>query len=147
MPPMSISRMLFKAAADLRPGPEPIEQAFVRNVQEFFAPLRHHLADINVSVRQTGERYAWLIALIEAAQQAGAEALDESTQKMLNDLTQSLGDGDLDGLEGMDQDGAEGDGGEPDQNVRMQASGRRGKGRNGKGISPEELRRLLERGA
>jgi nitric oxide reductase NorD protein len=147
MPPMSISTMLFKAAADLRPGPEPIEQAFVRNVQEFFVPLRHHLADINVSVRQTGELYAWLIALIEAAQQAGAEALDESTQKMLNDLTQSLGDGDLDGLEGMDQDGAEGDGGEPDENVRMQASGRRGKGRNGKGISPEELRRLLERGA
>ncbi len=66
---------------------------------------------------------------------------------MLNDLTQSLGDGDLEGMEGMDQEGAEGEGGEPDQNVRMQASGKRGKGRSGQAISAEELRRLLERGA
>ena len=47
----------------------------------------------------------------------------------------------------MDQDGDDGEGGEPNQDVRMQVSGKRGKGRNGRPISPEELRRLLERGA
>ena len=51
-----------------------------------------------------------------------------------------------DGLQGMEEDG-DGEGGEPDQNVKMQVSGKRGKGRSGQGISPEELRRLLERGA
>src|SRR5208282_3556672 len=69
------------------------------------------------------------IALIEAAQQGNSEALDENTQRMLNDLTQSLGSGDEDGLQGMEQDGdGEGEGGEPDQNVKMQVSGKRGKG-------------------
>ncbi len=147
MPPLAISTMLFKAATGQRPGPEPIEQAFVRNAQEFFTPLRENSADINLSVRQTGQLYTWLMALIEAAQHGDAEALDEAAQKMFNDLTQSLGDGDLEGMEGMDQEGAEGEGGEPDQNVRMQASGKRGKGRSGQAISAEELRRLLERGA
>ena len=146
MPAMAISTMLFKATAGLRPGAEPIEQAFVNRAQSFFAPLRDPAADINLSVHQTGELYGWLLALIEAAQQGNSEALDENTARMLNDLTQSLGSGEDDGLQGMEEDG-DGEGGEPDQNVKMQVSGKRGKGRNGPGISPEELRRLLERGA
>jgi nitric oxide reductase NorD protein len=146
MPPLAISTMLFKAAADLKAGAEPIEAAFVNRSQDYFAPLRDPAADINLSVRQTADLYGWLIALIEAAQHGNSELLDENTERMLNDLTQSLGSGDEDGLEGMEQDG-DGEGGEPDQNVRMQVSGKRGKGRGGQSISPEELRRLLERGA
>ena len=148
MPPMAISTMLFKAASGMKPGAEPIEEAFVNRSGGYFAPLRDPAADINLSVRQTTGLYGWLIALIEAAQQGNSEALDENTQRMLNDLTQSLGNGDEDGLQGMEQDGdGDGEGGEPDQNVKMQVSGKRGKGRGGQGISPEELRRLLERGA
>ena len=143
---MAISTMLFKAAADLRPGAEPIEAAFVNRAQSFFAPLREPSADINLSVHQTGELYGWLLALSGRRQQGNTEVLDENTERMLNDLTQSLGNGDEDGLQGMEQDG-DSEGGEPDQNVKMQVSGKRGKGRGGQGISPEELRRLLERGA
>jgi nitric oxide reductase NorD protein len=147
MPPMALSTMLFKASAGIRSSAEPIEGAFMRHADEHFAPLREPDADIKASARQTDTLYRWLIALIESAQQGDAEALDENTERMLNDLTQSLGDGELEGLEGMDQDGAEGEGGEPDENVKMQVSGKRSKGRGGRPISPEELRRLLERGA
>jgi nitric oxide reductase NorD protein len=146
MPPMALSTMLFKAAAGLLPGGEPVEQAFVGKAHEYFAPLHDPGADINASLRQSTELYQWLVALIEAAQAGNSELLDESTRHMLNDLTQSLGEGDSDGTEGMEQEGEDGEGGEPDQNIKMQASGKRGKGR-GRGISPEELRRLLERGA
>jgi nitric oxide reductase NorD protein len=146
MPPMAISTMLFKAAADLLPGGEPVEQAFVGQAHEYFAPLRRESADINASLRQTAELYQWLVALIEAAQAGESALLDENAKRMLNDLTQSLGEGESNGMEGLEQDGDEGEDGEPNQDVRMQVSGKRGKGR-GRGISPEELRRLLERGA
>ena len=64
-----------------------------------------------------------------------SEALDENTARMLNDLTQSLGSGDDDGLQGMEEDG-DGEGGEPDQNVKMQVSGKRGKGRTARESVP-----------
>jgi nitric oxide reductase NorD protein len=146
MPQMALSTMLFKAAAGLSPGTEPIERAFMMQAQQYFAPLRDRAADISLTLRQSAELYQWLIALLEAAQAGESEMLDENARQMLNDLTQSLADGDANDFEGRDQDGDE-EGGEPDQNVNMQVSGRRGKGRNGRGISPEELRRLLERGA
>jgi nitric oxide reductase NorD protein len=146
MPQMALSTMLFKAAAGLSPGVEPIERAFMTQAQEYFAPLRHASADVSLTLRQTAQLYQWLIALLEAAQAADSEMLDENARQMLNDLTQSLAEGDSNGLDGFDQDGEDEDG-QPDQNVRMQVSGKRGKGRNGPGISPEELRRLLERGA
>jgi nitric oxide reductase NorD protein len=147
MPQMALSTMLFKAAAGLAPGAEPIERALMTQAQEYFVPLRHHSADVSLSLRQAAQLYQWLNALLEAAQAADSELLDENARQMLNDLTQSLADGDSNGLDGLDQDGGEDENGEPDQNVKMQVSGKRGKGRNGPGISPEELRRLLERGA
>ncbi|HEY2104206.1 MAG TPA: VWA domain-containing protein [Candidatus Binataceae bacterium] len=147
MPQFALSTMLFKAAADISPAAEPIEQAFMGQARAYFAPLQDPSADINLSLRQSAELYQWLIALIEAAQAGESELLDENARKMLNDLTQSLGEGDSDCLEGMDQEGDGSESGEPNQDVRMQVSGKRGKGRNGRPISPEELRRLLERGA
>ncbi len=148
MPPLALSTMLFKAAANVAPGDEPIEQAFVGKAEEFFAPLRYPSADINLSLRQSSELYRWLLALVEAAQAGDSELLDENAKRMLNDLTQSLGEGESEGMEGMEQDGDDaGDNGEPDQNIRMQVSGKRGKGRASRSISLEELRKLLERGA
>jgi hypothetical protein len=146
MPPLALSTMLFKAAAGVLPSDEPIEQAFMAQAQRYFAPLRDPSADINWSLRQSAELYQWLVALIEAAQSGDSEMLDENARRMLNDLTQSLGDGASDGIDGMDSDDDDGESGEPDQNIKMQASGKR-KGRQGRPISPEELRKLLERGA
>ncbi len=146
MPQMALSTMLFKAAAGLSPGTEPVERAFMMQAQQYFAPLRDPSADIGLTLRQTAQLYQWLIALLEAAQAGESEMLDENARQMLNDLTQSLAEGDANDFDGMDQEGDE-EGGEPDQNVNMQVSGKRGKGRSGRAISPEDLRRLLERGA
>ena len=71
----------------------------------------------------------------------------EDAERMRNDLIKGMKGADAQaGAEGEDGEPGEG-GGEPDQNVRMEASGRQAKGGKGRALSPEELRKLIEQGA
>src|SRR5260370_34416037 len=66
---------------------------------------------------------------------------------MRNDLIKGM-KGSESKTAGEGEDGEQGDGGgEPDQNVQMDVSGKQSKGGQGRALSPEELRKLLEQGA
>ncbi len=142
----ALSTMLVRGSLDIEPDDaDPAARAFADHAAEYFAPLRAPGADIMTSARQVSALYDWLQTLIAAARRAGADDDQEGMDGLRNDLL-----GDLSGAEG--EQGSEGDGegegnGETNQNVRMEASGRHGKGRRGRPLTPEEIRKLLEKGA
>ena len=139
--------MLVRGALEIEPGDDPATQTFTGHATEFFAPLRKPGADVLTSARQASAIYTWLQELMAAARRAGAsEGLDDDGNPLRNDLIGNLDS--AEGGEGEGPQGEEGDGdGEPDQNVRMEVSGKQAKGRGGRPLSPEEIRKLLEQGA
>ncbi|MGA2412487.1 MAG: hypothetical protein ABSG46_19140, partial [Candidatus Binataceae bacterium] len=149
--PQALSTMLVRASYGVDAGdPEDLAavpaNAFIHRAAAFFAPLRKPEAGIVDSTRQTGAIYDWLQALILAAKEAGdGGPLGDRASQMRDDLiggtrATDMGDvGDGDGDEG-------GDGGETDQQVQMEAGGK-SRGKGGRPLSPEELRKLIEKGA
>ena len=141
--------MLVRAALDLEPAGEGPDSPLVWMAARHFAPVRERGADVMTSVRQVSSLYKWLQELIREARERGEgdPLSEEEAERMRNDLikgmkgseTQTAGEGD----EGDDGDG----GGEPDQNVKMDVSGKQSKGGKGRALSPEELRKLIEQGA
>ncbi|MGH7814150.1 MAG: nitric oxide reductase activation protein NorD [Candidatus Binataceae bacterium] len=143
--PESISTMLVIAALDL---PDGGAGAFTRMASAYFAPVRAPGADVLASARQVSALYAWIQDLIRRARESDAGPLSpEEAKRMRNELIKGMKGADTDAGEEI-EDGEPGEGGgEPDQNVRMEASGRRSKGGKGRAMSPEELRKLIESGA
>jgi hypothetical protein len=145
--PRALSTMLVRGALEIEAGDDLATQTFTGHAAGFFAPLRAPGADVLTSARQASAMYAWLQELMAAARRAGAsEGLDEDGNALRNDLI-----GNLDSAEDGEGEGPEGDedesGGETNQNVRMEVSGKQSRGRGGRPLSPEEIRKLLEQGA
>ena len=147
MHPDSLSTMLVRASLDLAREDE-IPHPFVMMASSYFAPVRETGAGVMTSVHQVGAMYEWLQELIRQAQEAGdGEGLSEEAARMRNDLIKGMkGAESAEGQADSDGDGGE-DGGEPDQNVNMEASGKQSKGGKSRALSPEELRKLIESGA
>ncbi len=144
--PEALSSILVKSAlgAGSEKGPA---GGFNRRAAEFFAPLRQPGASVTQSALVTGMMYQWLQALIAAARAAGAaDALGERADQLRNDLIGHL-DRPADDAGDALGDGADQDGGETDQLVQMESSGRHSKGKGGRPLTPEELRKLIEQGA
>jgi hypothetical protein len=145
--PEALSTILVKAALDAGSNAGPAD-GFNRRARGFFEELREPGTNVTRSALVAGAMYQWLQALIAAARAAGVtDALGERADQVRNDLIGNLnrpaGDaGDALG-EGADQDG----GGETDQLVQMESSGRHSKGKGGRPLTPEELRKLIEQGA
>jgi hypothetical protein len=146
--PEALSTILVKAALVIGAEDGGSAGGFGARAGEFFAPLREPGANVTGSALCTGMMYQWLQALIAAARAAGAaDALGERADQMRNDLIGNLNRpaGEADDAMG---DGAEEDaGGETDQLVQMESSGRHSKGKGGRPLTPEELRKLIEQGA
>ncbi len=148
MAPQALGTTLIRTALDLNSSEEIALNGFIQRAQSFFIPLRSEGATVLASARQTLALYEWFEELVKMAaaadrDQMGGEGLSR------DELARAFGDGAqmLDG-EGQDEgDINPGDGSEPNQNVRMQLSGKRSKGGGGESLSPEELQKLLEQGA
>ncbi len=149
--PLALSTMLVRASLGLVESESniDIDMNFARAAGELFAPLRAPGADVRGTVRQVQVLYQWLQDLIAQAQRAGESSdLSAEAQRMRNDLLRTSMKGAESGAQAEGEDGEQSeDGGETDQNVRMQASGKQTKGSKGRALSPEELRRLIEQGA
>jgi len=137
------------AALDLDARGEGLESPLVLMASAHFAPVREHGADVMTSVRQVSALYDWLQELIREARERGEgdPLTEEEAERMRNDLIKGMKGSEsqtaAEGDEGEDGDG----GGEPDQNVQMDVSGKHSKGGKGRALSPEELRKLIEQGA
>jgi len=144
----SMSTMLLRGALGLVTELDVVESPFVVNAARFFAPLRRSGADVLMAARQMGALYGWLQELIEQARRAGdGEGLEADAQEMRNDLIDAVKGAGADGQPDSG-DAGEGDGGgEPDQDMRLDASGKPSKGSKGRALSAEELRKLIEQGA
>ncbi len=146
--PEALSTILVKAA--LAAGSEDTGPAggFNRRARDFFEPLREPETDVTQSALATGMMYQWLQALIAAARAAGAtDALGDRADQMRNDLIGNLNRPAGDAGDGMGDSADENGGGETDQLVQMESSGRHSKGKGGRPLTPEELRKLIEQGA
>jgi hypothetical protein len=147
-PARTLGTMLIRAALDIETEASDSSQGFVDLAAEFFTPLRDARATVRDSAIQMASLYQWFHRMLEAARMAaeGAESLESTGE--LDDLTSTLADG-ADGASGADDEGqiSPQDGDEPNQNVQLQLSGKRGAGGQGQALSPEELQRLLEQGA
>ncbi|HVN64070.1 MAG TPA: hypothetical protein VMT58_05500, partial [Candidatus Binataceae bacterium] len=143
--PESLSTMLVLGAlglADSGTG------AFARSAAGYFAPVRAPGADVLKSARQVIALYDWIQDLIRNARESETGPLSpEEADRMRNELIKGMKGADADAGSEIEDDEAGEGGGEPDQNVRMDASGRRSKGGKGRALSPEELRKLIEQGA
>ena len=143
--PLSLSTMLVRASLGLV-GPDEFATAgFAAQASMYFEPLRDAGANVLDSTRQASAIYNWIQDLIKQAREAGGDPL-EGADRVTNDLISALkgGGGDTGG-EQMDDGDSEG--GEPDENVNLQVSGKSPKGGKSKALSPEELKKLLEQGA
>ncbi len=145
--PDALSTMLVRGSLGIL-GVDAPENGFARVAQEFFAPLRMRDADVLRTARQTTALYEWLQDLIARAREAGEnDPLAGEATQMRNDLISGMKSADG-GDDSASDDSTEGEaGGEPDQRLSMEASGRQSKGNKGRAISPEELRKLIEQGA
>jgi hypothetical protein len=147
--PESLSTMLVRAALDLDANGEVLESPLVRMAAHHFAPVRARGADVMTSVHQVSALYNWLQELIRQARERGEgdPLTEEEAERMRNDLIKGM-KGSESQTAGEGEDGEQGDGGgEPDQNVQMDVSGKQSKGGQGRALSPEELRKLIEQGA
>jgi nitric oxide reductase NorD protein len=145
--PESLSTMLVRAALDLDAS-DGHDSPLVRMASRHFAPLRASGADVMSSVRQVSILYDWLQELIREARDRGEgdPLSEEEADRMRNDLIKGMKGSETQTAEGEDGEQSDG-GGEPDQNVQIDASGKQSRGGKGKALSPEELRKLIEQGA
>jgi len=146
--PEALSTILVKAALAADSDQGGPADGFNRRARDFFEQLRQPGTSVTQSALVAGAMYQWLQALIAVARAAGAaDALGERADQVRNDLIGNLNRpaGDEGGALGdsADQDG----GGETDQLVQMESSGRHSKGKGGRPLTPEELRKLIEQGA
>ena len=145
--PNSLQPPRVRAALDLDPfWAKPIESPLVLMAARHFAPVRERGADIMTSVRQVSALYNWLQELIRQARERGEgdPLTEEEAERMRNDLIKGM-KGSESQSAGEGEDGEQGEGGgEPDQNVQMDVSGKQSKGGQGRALSPEELRKLIE---
>jgi len=146
--PEALSTILVKAALSADSHDTGPADGFNRRAREFFEPLRQPDADVTQSALVTGMMYQWLQALIAAARAAGAtDALGERADQMRNDLIGNLNRPAGDAGDALGDSADENAGGETDQLVQMESSGRHSKGKGGRPLTPEELRKLIEQGA
>ncbi|HKV55015.1 MAG TPA: VWA domain-containing protein [Candidatus Binataceae bacterium] len=148
--PEAMSTILVKASLASAAAPSaPGGAGFNVKAREFFAPLREPGSNVTQSAQSTAMMYEWLQALIAAARAAGeGDGLGDRAEQMRNDLIGNLNRPDGDAGDDLG-DGADADdgGGETDQLIKMESSGRSAKGKNGRPLTPEELRKLIEQGA
>ncbi|HXW85343.1 MAG TPA: VWA domain-containing protein [Candidatus Binataceae bacterium] len=147
MAPEALSTMLVRAALDLSNGD--LVNSFEHLAAGFFEPLRASGADVQTTATQVRALYNWIQELIAQAREAGEDGeLSDEAQKMRNDLISQRMKGAQSGAESEGVEGEESEqGGEPDQDVQMEASGKQTKGGKGRALSPEELKKLIEQGA
>src|SRR5580692_7628719 len=146
--PESLSTMLVRAALDLEATGEMLDSPLVLMAAHHFAPVREQGSDVMTSVRQVSALYNWLQELIRQARERGEgdPLTEEEADRMRNDLIKGM-KGSESQTAGEGEDGEQGDGGgEPDQNVQMDVSGKQSKGGQGRALSPEELRKLIAQG-
>jgi nitric oxide reductase NorD protein len=146
----ALSTILVRAALDLGAEGNRGARMIAAGAARLLAPLRASGADVRVSTRQTIALYGWLRAMIEAAQEAEAgEGLAGDAARMRDDLSgirgipSGEGAGDSEGEAAGESD----EGGEPNDALKMQTSGKSSKGKGGRALSPEEIRQLIEQGA
>ena len=148
MAPQALSTMLVRAALDMLVSDDGVEYGFANQAANFFEPLRESGADVKATAQQVRALYGWIQELIARAQEAGEESdLSEEAQKMRNDLISQRMKGAESGAESEGEGDEAEQGGEPDQDVQMEASGKQTKGGKGRALSPEEIKKLLEQGA
>src|SRR5579863_2719450 len=148
MAPNALSTMLVRASLDILDDEEGnAPPPFSVMASQFFRPLRGKDADVMTSVDQVGAMYKWLQEMVRQAQESGAvDELSEEAERMRNDLIKGMKG--AESAEGAaEADGEEGEGGEPDQNVNLEASGKQSKGGKGRGLTPDEIRKMIEAGA
>lgn len=146
--PEALSTILVRASLGLVSSDEFASGGFAAQASTYFEPLRDGGSNILDSTRQAGALYQWIQELMKAAREAGEGNPLEGADKMRNDLISAIkGSGGDSASDGDEMGDAETDGGEPDQNVNLQVSGKSGKGGNSRALSPEELKKLLEQGA
>jgi nitric oxide reductase NorD protein len=146
--PQALSTMLVKASLALPASEDDPAASFIRRANELFTPLRAPDADVTQSALRTGAMYEWLQMLMAAAREAGVDAAPgDAAAEMRNDLIGAVKGAD-EGGDGMGEGEDAGDaGGETDQITQLEASGRNSKGKGGRALTPEEIRKLLEKGA
>ncbi|HEY6394480.1 MAG TPA: VWA domain-containing protein [Candidatus Binataceae bacterium] len=147
--PESLSTMLVRAALDLFPDDIEADFGFARAAGRLFAPLRQTGTNVLMSAHQTAVIYKWFQDLIAQAQRAGeGDPFDGDAMQMRNDLIKGMksSDGQA-GAQNGEGESSDESGGEPDQKLNMQVSGKQSKGGQGRALSPEELRQMIEQGA
>jgi hypothetical protein len=146
--PEALSTILVRASLGLVSSDEYATGGFAAQASMYFEPLRDGGSSILDSTRQAGALYEWIQELMKAAREAGEGNPLEGADKMRNDLISAVkGSGGDSAADGDEMGDADADGGEPDQNVNLQVSGKSGKGGTSRALSPEELKKLLEQGA
>jgi nitric oxide reductase NorD protein len=146
--PEALSTVLVKAALAASSDDAGSAGGFNRRAREFFEPLREPGTDVTRSAIVTGAMYRWLQALIAAARAAGAaDQLGDRADQMRNDLIGNLSRAEGDDGDALGEGAVDDGGGETDQLVQMESSGRHSKGKGGRPLTPEELRKLIEQGA
>ncbi|HVN27546.1 MAG TPA: VWA domain-containing protein, partial [Candidatus Binataceae bacterium] len=143
--PLSLSTMLIRASLGLIGPDEYASAGFAAQAAIYFEPLREAGANVLDSTRQASAIYGWIQELIKQAREAGENPL-EGADRVTNDLISAIKGGGADSG-GEQMDDGESEGGEPDENVNLQVSGKSPKGGKSKALSPEELKKLLEQGA
>jgi hypothetical protein len=146
--PNALSTVLVNSSLLDRPAQNGVASGFHRQARAFFQPLREPGTDVAQSARSASSMYQWLQELMSAARAAGVtDELGERADEMRNDLVGRFDrpQGDSDSL--SDDADADDAGGETDQLVQMESSGRNSKGKGGRPLTPEELRKLIEQGA
>lgn len=144
----TLSTLLVRTSLGLVEADEMARSAVVAQAAALFAPLRQRDAGVLETMRQASTLYGWLKDLMASAREVGDDdALGDGADAVTNDLASMVKGGVEDrGSESADND-FDGQGGEPDQNVNLQSSGRSGKSGQGRALSPDELRRMIESGA
>ena len=146
--PEALSTILVKAALATSSADSGPPGGFNSHAREFFEPLREPDTDVTQSALVTRMMYQWLQALIAAARATGrSEASGEGADQVRNDLISNLNRPDGDAGDAMGDGEDDGGGGETDQLVQMESSGRHSRGKGGRPLTPEELRKLIEQGA
>jgi nitric oxide reductase NorD protein len=146
--PEALSTILIRASLGLVSPHEFATGGFAAQASIFFEPLREGGAVVLDSAHQALAMYAWIQELIAAARRVGEGDPLEGADQMRNDLISAVkGSGGDSDSQGEQMGDANAEGGEPDQNLNMQVSGKSGKGGNSRALSPEELKKLIEQGA
>jgi nitric oxide reductase NorD protein len=149
LPASALSTMVIRAALGIPSDDDIGMNVFIERASRFFDPLRAPQATVLNSAQQAIALQKWLHEVIRAAQRAtdpgeladGADALrDELARAFGKNAESANGEGDEGEINPQD-------GGETDQEVSLQVSGKRSKGGGGESLSPEEIKRLLEQGA